>query len=92
MNNDIEQQINTEEHFEWLNNWNMDNNINEIQGPGWNNINVQISPIVKGPKYTLMKKKFKLKSVKKLNYTHSMKIKYVKKNFKKIIEEKKYLS
>ena len=91
MNNDIEQQINQDEHFEWINNWNIDN-LNEMPTPGWDNINVQISPIIKGPKYTLMKKKFKLKAVKKINYTHSMKIKYVKKNFKKILDERKYIS
>tara|TARA_B110000902_G_C14055482_1_gene493397 strand:- start:391 stop:657 length:267 start_codon:yes stop_codon:yes gene_type:complete len=79
-NENILEQTNQVQHFENIINWNMINNNT------WEDLenNIPISPIINsGPKYILMKKKFKIKLIKEPNSTHRMKIKYKKRNFEK---------
>lgn len=86
MENDENNQV---QLFENIINWDMVNNNN------WGDLenNIPISPIVNNePKYTLMKKKFKMKLIKEPNFTHQMKIKYKKRNFTKEFDNKRYLS
>ena len=86
--NNFEQNIQIQ-HFENIMNWDMINNST------WSDLenNIPISPIINhGPKYTLMKKKFKLKLIKEPNSTHQMKIKYKKRDFSKEFDNKRFLS
>ena len=86
MENDESNQV---QLFENIINWDMVNNNN------WGDLenNIPISPIINNePKYTLMKKKFKMKLIKEPNSTHQMKIKYKKRNFTKEFDNKRYLS
>lgn len=89
MNNDNIDQDNQVQMFENIINWDMVNNTN------WGDVenSIPISPIINsGPKYTLMKKKFKMKLIKEPNSTHQMKIKYKKRNFSKEFDNKRFLS
>lgn len=81
-------EYNNEQHFENIMNWDMIiNTWSELEN------NIPTSPVINhGPKYTLMKKKFKLKLIKEPNSTHLMKIKYKKRNFFKEFANKKFFN
>ena len=91
-NNNDELEINDQvQEFENIMNWDMINN--NTWGDLENNINnIPISPVSNPPKYTLMKKKFKISLIKEENVTHEMKIKYKKRDFIKEFDNKRYLS
>ena len=108
MDNEPNQQVeniinNSENIVNWdenIVNWD-ENIINMVEGGVisynmWelDNSDIPISPIINtsNPKYTLMKKKFKIKAIKEPYYTHKIKITYKKKNFIKLLGKKVALS